>query len=172
MPNPVADEASLNDRIRLLKKWIPIAAQGLISFYRSDKGVFWRDNAWAQDQEQETAKQDIGDATKEVGKKFKYSPTSTARSFFAICEYLRFLHEEELNPDQSNIFSGDFKTCRTILNDVTNKFLAQLIDVKTRPIVLESQTNLINPFYQQSYFGCNFYAALFQVFTGRRKETG
>jgi hypothetical protein len=146
MPNPVADEASLNDRIRLLKKWIPIAAQGLISFYRSDKGVFWRDNAWAQDQEQETAKQDIGDATKEVGKKFKYSPTSTARSFFAICEYLRFLHEEELNPDQSNIFSGDFKTCRTILNDVTNKFLAQLIDVKTRPIVLESQTNLINPF--------------------------
>jgi hypothetical protein len=135
MHSQIADSTKLNDRIRLLKKWIPTAAQGLISFYRDDKGVFWRDNAWAQDQEQEQA-----------GKRFKSSPTSTARSFFAICEYFRFLHEEDLNPRQNADFSEDFKTCSKILNDVTAKYLSRLINPTTRKSALTSDTNSDNPF--------------------------
>lgn len=131
------DRDEIDARIELLKRWIHTASRALATFYRPDKGVFWRDNAWAKNEETSSAT----DGSAEP--KYKLSPTSTARSFFAICEYIRFISEEELDPLQSD-FRNDFNNSINILNGVASKFLTRLKN--ERNVVIRSQTNDINAF--------------------------
>jgi hypothetical protein len=112
------DIPHLDEQIESLGAWITKAGRALIGFYHHRRGAFVRD-------------------TINPGKK-GYSPTSTARSFFALQEFYRFLEEEapsdnQLRDDVANILRG-----------TTKKFFGLFIKRPTS--ARQSATNGINVF--------------------------
>ncbi len=114
----MAASSSLDEQIRALDEWIVTAAEALIPFYDADRGVFRRDLSTARDS--------------------CIHPTSTNRSFFALCEYLRFLYEggREKEPCCDRV--------REILKGVAAKYLARL--PSDPAYVRESTSNGVNMF--------------------------
>ncbi|HYT46707.1 MAG TPA: hypothetical protein VEP90_30555, partial [Methylomirabilota bacterium] len=118
------DISIINEQIVEINEWIKKASKSLMSFYNEEYGVFWRD-------------------TLEDMRKKDLHPTSTNRSFFALYEYLRFLHEEDL------LEMGDEANNVTlILKGVAEKYLAKLLsdDPEERKEVRTSSLNEINMF--------------------------
>ncbi len=93
---------SLDQSIDLLSSWIATAGKALKGFHNSVEGVFWRDS------------------DKETGK----HPTSTARSFVALCEYLRFLLEE------TDSGSTECAEVKRILRSVGETYTRELVGIR------------------------------------------
>lgn len=69
--------SELDNRIDIIQEWIGKAGLALAGFYDPNRRVFWRESPHPE-------KRDSG-----------YHATSTNRAFHAMCEYLRFLEEDD-----------------------------------------------------------------------------
>jgi len=110
----------LDAQLRLVKTWIRKAGEALCTFFIADTGAFLRNSS--------TVKNDT-----------ELHPTSTARSIVALCDYLRFISEEEARP------SAQFNAARTYLSITTKKFLSSLMTPKGKK-ARTSRTNDQNLF--------------------------
>jgi hypothetical protein len=136
----MTDIALIEQRLSLLREWITRAAEALMTYFREENGVFWRDSLAPAEEQGEIVKQEViskqAGTAQAVSSKPKYSPTSTARSFFALFEYVRFLNEEDLEPKH--------ETYLRALQGVCNKYFAHLDEHFDE--LTTSATNSTNPF--------------------------
>ncbi len=124
--------AAIDNRLTVLEEWIERAAESLIKYFRPDHGVFWRDNLAMEEESREMEKK----RDSSTGTDYKLSPTSTARSFFALFEYSRFQYEQQLQPD--------LVRTTNILYAVADKYFSQI--PTNIGLFTKSKTNGTNPF--------------------------